>query len=84
MAALDNAAAMDAPPQQQEDAFVAFRNAKHDPARREVSVVCVMFLPTEGEGGWGGRGAIASSSSQQGLRGLRIVKSKPSRPFVQV
>jgi len=38
MAALDNAAAMDAPPQHQEDAFAAFRNAKHDPARREVSV----------------------------------------------
>ena len=47
MAALDNAAAMDAPPRQEEDAFAAFRNAKHDPARREVSVVCVMFLSTE-------------------------------------
>lgn len=50
MAALDNAAAMDAPPQQQEDAFAAFRNAKHDPARREVSVVCVLFLSNEGRG----------------------------------
>ncbi|KAM3578045.1 hypothetical protein VYU27_000145 [Nannochloropsis oceanica] len=39
MAALDNAAAMDAPPQHQEDAFAAFRNAKHDPARREHLII---------------------------------------------
>lgn len=53
MAALDNAAAMDAPPQHQEDAFAAFRNAKHDPARREVSVG--VFVKRRGKLGWGGR-----------------------------
>ena len=53
MAALDNAAAMDAPPRQEEDAFAAFRNAKHDPARREVSVLCVLCScqPKERGGG---------------------------------
>ena len=52
MAALNNAAAMDASHQQQEDAFAAFRNAKHDPARREVSVVCVWFVLVKRR--WGG------------------------------
>lgn len=46
--ALDNAAAMESPPRQQEDAFAAFRNAKHDPARREVSLCAFGQMRTGG------------------------------------